>query len=138
MLVSRLRAQLTRLELLSYEDVSDAELAPLCTLSRLTHLYLDSLFIKQARGVGVGVGEGGLRRREGKGGPHAPLPALARHQAGKWREPGRDVGAAAGTRWGRSSPAPAFLFVRILTVLHACDDPRSPTVHMPVLPDAEP
>jgi hypothetical protein len=39
--------QLARLELLSYEDVSDAELAPLTDCPRLTHLYVDSLFIKQ-------------------------------------------------------------------------------------------
>ncbi len=43
-------SQLTRLELLSYEDVSDAELAPLAGCTALKHLYLDSLFIKQVRG----------------------------------------------------------------------------------------
>jgi len=42
--------QLRRLELLSYEDVSDMELAPLAACSHLQHLYIDSLFIKQAVG----------------------------------------------------------------------------------------
>jgi L-lysine 2,3-aminomutase len=39
--------QLRRLELLSYEDVSDTELAPLASCQHLQHLYIDSLFIKQ-------------------------------------------------------------------------------------------
>jgi len=42
-------AQLRRLELLSYEDVSDMELAPMVSCTNLQHLYVDSLFIKQVR-----------------------------------------------------------------------------------------
>ncbi|KAJ9533566.1 hypothetical protein QJQ45_026630 [Haematococcus lacustris] len=42
--------QLRRLELWSYEDISDVELAPLAACTRLEHLYVDSLFIKQAVG----------------------------------------------------------------------------------------
>ena len=39
---------LTRLDLLSYEDISDTELLPLAACTALRHLYIDSLFIKQA------------------------------------------------------------------------------------------
>lgn len=40
---------LRRLELVSYEDVSDVDLAPLAACVHLEHLFIDSLFIKQVR-----------------------------------------------------------------------------------------
>ena len=40
---------LSSLELLSYEDISDVELAPLANCPVLRHLYVDSLFIKMVR-----------------------------------------------------------------------------------------